>query len=185
MAENTVVVLWGDHGWHLGDHGMWCKHTNYEQATHAPLIIAAPGKKSGQRCRALTEFVDIYPTICELASVSKPAHLQGDSLVRLLDSPHAAGKSAAFQVYPRRTEETGPMLGHAVRTDRWRYVEWRKADESVAARELYDMQNDPRESANLAGRKEFTDVVEAHAKLLAGRLAVKVPEGLKLLELAK
>ncbi len=185
LAENTIIVLWGDHGWHLGDHGMWCKHTNYEQATRAPLIIAAPGKKGGQRSRGLAEFVDVYPTLCDLAGVPKPAHLQGESLVPLIDAPGSAGKRAAFQVYPRRTEETGPLLGHAVRTDRWRYVEWRKADESVAARELYDMEQDPGETANLASGEKHTDIIEEHAKLLATRLAVESPQGLKLLDPAK
>jgi iduronate 2-sulfatase len=182
LAENTIVVLWGDHGWHLGDHGMWCKHTTYEQATRAPLVIAAPGKKAGQRSRALVEFVDIYPTLCELAGVAKPEQLQGESLVGLMDAPESAGKRAAFQVYPRRTNETGPMLGHAVRTDRWRYVEWRKADESVAARELYDMERDAGETVNVAGDDKHAEIIEEHAKLVAERLAVVPPPGVRLVE---
>jgi iduronate 2-sulfatase len=184
LAENTIIVLWGDHGWHLGDHGMWCKHTNYEQATRAPLVIAAPGKKAGQRTRALVELVDVYPTICDIAGIPRPAHLQGDSLVALIDAPNTPGKRAAFQVYPRRTNETGPLLGHAVRTDRWRYVEWRKSDESVAARELYDMERDAGETKNLAGSAEVGEIVKEHARLLAERLAVEVPAGLTLLDLA-
>jgi iduronate 2-sulfatase len=100
LAENTIVILWGDHGWHLGDHGMWCKHTNYEQATHAPLLISAPGKRTSQRTRALVEFVDIYPTLCELAGLEKPTHLQGESLVPIIDAP-STKREAAFQVYPR------------------------------------------------------------------------------------
>ncbi len=181
LAENTIIVLWGDHGWHLGDHGMWCKHTNYEQATRAPLIIVAPGKKGAQRSRALVEFVDVYPTLCDLAGLPKPVHLQGDSLVPLLDSPSAAGKRAAFQVYPRGTNATGPMLGHAVRTDRWRYVEWRKADESVVARDLYDMQHDPDETVNLSDNEKNAHTIEDHGRLLAERLAVEPPPGLTLL----
>jgi arylsulfatase A-like enzyme len=180
LAESTIVVLWGDHGWHLGDHGMWCKHTNYEQATRAPLIVSAPGKKGGQHTRSLAEFVDIYPTLCDLAGIPRPAHLQGDSLVPLLDNPEAAGKPAAYQVYPRQNARTGPMLGHAVRTERWRYVEWRKADNSVAARELYDLQDNPGETANLAADAEHAAVVAEHGKLLASRLAVPAPEDLKL-----
>jgi iduronate 2-sulfatase len=183
LAENTIVVLWGDHGWHLGDHGIWCKHTNYEQATRAPLIIAAPGKKGGERTGALAEFVDVYPTLCELAGIPKPAHLQGESLVPLLDAPRSTGKRAAFQVYPRRTNETGPLLGHAVRTDDWRYVEWRRADQSVVARELYDMQRDPGETTNLAARAH-ADILDEHARLLGERLAVKAPADLKLLDVA-
>lgn len=185
LAENTIIALWGDHGWHLGDHGMWCKHTNYEQATRAPLIVSAPGKKGGQHTRALAEFVDVYPTLCDLAGVPRPDHLQGESLVPLMNDPNSAGKAAAFQVYPRRTPQTGPLLGHAVRTDHWRYVEWRKANESVAARELYDLQDDPGETVNLAAKPEQAAVVAEHSKLLAARLAKQPPKGLKLLDLAQ
>jgi len=183
LAENTIVVLWGDHGWHLGDHGMWCKHTNYEQATRSPLLIAAPGKKGGQSTRALVEFVDIYPTLCELAGLEKPKHLQGESLVPLLDTPTAAGKTAAFQVYPRGSRETGAMLGHAVRTDRWRYVEWQKADGVAAAIELYDMQGDPGETVNLATKPEHNGIVVEHAGLLKARLNTPPPAGLRLVEI--
>ena len=102
-------------------------------------------------------------------------------VVPLLDSPSAAGKRAAFQVYPRGTNATGPMLGHAVRTDRWRYVEWRKADESVVARELYDMQHDPDETVNLSDNEKNAHTIEDHGRLLAERLAVKPPPGLTLL----
>ena len=181
LAENTIIVLWGDHGWHLGDHGMWCKHSNYEQATRAPLIVAAPGKKAGQKTRALAEFVDIYPTICDLAGLEKPAHLQGDSLVPWLTAPDRATKTAAFQVYPRGSKETGPLLGHAVRTDRWRYVEWRKKDGTVAARELYDLRDDAGETVNLAGKPENEATIREHGALLQQRLSAAPPIGLTML----
>ncbi|MEQ1859244.1 MAG: sulfatase [Chthoniobacteraceae bacterium] len=183
LAKNTIIVLWGDHGWHLGDHGMWCKHSNYEQATRAPLILAAPGKAGGQKTRALAEFVDIYPTLCELAGIEKPAHLQGDSLVPWLTAPGRATKTAAHQVYPRGSKETGPLLGHAVRTDRWRYVEWRKKDDSIAARELYDLRDDPTETVNLAGKPEHEADVREHSALVQRRLSAPAPAGLKLLPL--
>lgn len=182
LAENTIIVLWGDHGWHLGDHGMWCKHTTYEQATRAPLLIVAPGKKPGQKTSALVEFVDLYPTLCELAGLDKPGHLQGESLVPLIDSPGIVGKTAAFQVYPRATKGTEPLLGHAVRTDRWRYVEWQKADGNAVARELYDMRSDPGEFANLAAKPEHAQVVAELSALLQQRLSAPRPSGLKLLE---
>lgn len=182
LTGNTIIVLWGDHGWHLGDHGMWCKHTNYEQATHAPLIIAAPGKPVGRRTTTITEFVDIYPTLCDLAGVEKPFHLQGESLVKVMeqDSPSAPEQSA-FQVYPRSNKEHGPMLGQALRTDRYRYVEWQKRDGSVAARELYDMQNDPGETVNQADNPEFAEVVKTHSAMIATQQAKPHPVGLKLL----
>jgi iduronate 2-sulfatase len=183
LAENTIVILWGDHGWHLGDHGMWCKHTNYEQATHAPLLISAPGRRAPQRTRAIVEFVDVFPTLCDLAGLAKPAHLQGESLVPILDTP-GLQRTAAFQVYPRSTKETGPLLGHAVRTDRWRYVEWRKTDGSAAARELYDLQEDPSETINVANQPDKSEVVKEHAALLKARLEKPAPTGLKLLDLA-
>lgn len=183
LAADTVIVLWGDHGWHLGDHGMWCKHTNYEQATRAPLIVVAPSRGGGQRAAAIVEFVDIYPTLCDLAGLPRPPHLQGTSLVPLLDEPAREGRGVAFQVYPRSTPEYGPLLGHAVRTDRWRYVEWRRQGGEVVARELYDMQDDPREETNLAALPERANVVAEHAALLATRLAEPAPAGLELREL--
>jgi len=180
LADDTVIVLWGDHGWHLGDHGMWCKHTNYEQATRAPLIVVAPGHRAGQRVAALVEFVDIYPTVCALAGLPRPAHLGGVSLVPLLEDPAAPGRPAAFQVYSRSTREHGRLLGHAVRTDRWRYVEWRRRDGGVVARELYDMGAAWIEAVNLAGAAGHEGVVAEHAALLAARLAVPPPADLDI-----
>jgi iduronate 2-sulfatase len=185
LADDTIIVLWGDHGWHLGDHGMWCKHTNYEQATRAPLIVVAPGQRGGQRSAAIVEFVDIYPTLCDLAGIPRPAHLEGESLVPLLDEPALPTRKPAYQVYPRKVKTLGPLLGHAVRTDRWRYVEWRQNDGGIAARELYDMREDPLETVNVAADANRADVVAEHAALLAARLAVPPPAGLALRELTR
>ena len=92
LADNTIVVLWGDHGWKLGEHDGWCKHTNFENDTHAPLIVRAPGQKApGGKTRALVEFVDIYPTLCDLAGLAKPDHLEGTSVAPLLDDPQLPG----------------------------------------------------------------------------------------------
>jgi iduronate 2-sulfatase len=184
LAQNTIIVLWGDHGWHLGDHGQWSKHSNYEQATHAPLIIVAPDRTTEKRSPVLVEFTDIYPTICELAGLEKPSHLQGESLVARMQNPTAAGRTAAFQVYPRGSKD-GPLLGQAVRTDRWRYVEWQKRDGTVAARELYDMQRDPGETVNVADKPESAEVVTQHSELLRARLSMPPPKGLKLVSLDK
>lgn len=141
-----------------------------------PLIVVAPGRRGGQRVAALVEFVDIYPTVCELAGLPRPTHLGGESLVPLLEDPGAAGRAAAFQVYPRSTREHGRLLGHAVRTDRWRCVEWRRADGGVAARELYDMRDAWLEGANLAGAAGHEEVVAEHAALLAAQ-AGRTPAG--------
>ena len=181
LAENTIVVLWGDHGWHLGDHGMWCKHSNYEQATRAPLIIVAPGRKTEKRTAVLTEFTDIYPTVCDLAGIEKPAHAQGESLMARMTNPAAHGRTATFQVYPRGSKY-GPLLGQAVRTENWRYVEWQKRDGTVADRELYDMQKDPDETVNVADKPENAEVVAMHSELVRARLSTSPPAGLKLVD---
>ncbi len=155
LAANTIVVLWGDHGWHLGDHGMWCKHTNYEQATHIPLIIRAPGVTKPGRTSALVETVDLYPTLCELSGLPKtdlPASLDGLSVVRTLKRPQASTKEAIFHAYPRNPRDKGQILGRAVRTQRYRLVEWKKigASADTADVELYDYSKDPDETVNLA-----------------------------------
>jgi iduronate 2-sulfatase len=152
LAKNTLIVLWGDHGWHLGDHGMWCKHTNYEQAARIPLIVVAPGlAKTGAKTGALAESVDIYPTLCELAGLPVPQGLDGSSFVPVLKNPTAATKEAVFHVYPRSR-----MMGRAVRTERYRLVEWKEigAPPDTAVLELYDYQADPDETRNLADDKK-------------------------------
>ena len=156
LSNETIIVLWGDHGWHLGDHGMWCKHTNYEEATHIPLIIVAPGiAKAGSQSGAMVETIDLYPTVCELAGLSAPRvpqSLEGKSLVPVLKKPSTSNKPAVFHVYPRNRKGDGAILGRAVRTDRYRLVEWKKpgASPNTAEFELYDYQKDPQETKNLA-----------------------------------
>jgi len=163
LRENTVVVLWGDHGWKLGDHGMWCKHTNFELDTHVPLIISAPGMTArGKHTRALTEFVDIYPTLCDLCGLEKPAHLQGTSAAPLLEDPTQPWKRAAFSQYPK-----GQIMGYSMRTDTHRYTEWRNLkDDEVAAHELYDHQTDPAENVNVADRPENRKLLKKLSQML-------------------
>ena len=146
LAENTIVVLWGDHGWHLGDHGMWCKHTNYEQAARIPLMVALPGKV-GSVSSALVETVDLYPTLAALAGLPAPEGLDGKSFAALFDEPAADHRGHAIHVYPR-----DGRLGRAIRTDRYRLVEWKKIgdDPATAEWELYDYETDPGETKNLA-----------------------------------
>ncbi len=145
LRENTIVVLWGDHGWHLGDHGMWCKHTNYEQATRIPLIVSVPGSKAATT-GALIETVDIYPTLAELAGLPAPKSLDGKSFAKLLARPDEAHRDHAIHVYPRNN-----LIGRAIRTSRYRLVEWKSpgAARESAVYELYDYQADPNESRNL------------------------------------
>ncbi len=151
LRDDTIIVLWGDHGWKLGEHRSWCKQTNYEIDTRVPLIIQVPGNEgAGQKCNAIVEFVDVYPTLCELAKLSLPKHLQGRSLGPLLRKPELAWRHAAFSQFPRRGKDRETM-GYAMRTERFRYVEWldRNNCETVAI-ELYDHDRDPQENSNVA-----------------------------------
>ena len=170
LRENTVVVLWGDHGWKLGEHGSWCKHTNFENDTHAPLICAAPGQKGqGRHSEALVEFVDIYPTLCELAGLPKPQHLEGTSFAPLLNQPDRAWKSAAFSQFPRGKA----IMGYSMRTERHRLTRWMNGAGREIGVELYDHQNDPQENRNVAGRQENKALVqELTRKMQAGWKAV-------------
>ncbi len=171
LTKNTIVVLWGDHGWHLGDHGIWCKHTNFEQATRAPLLIAAPGLTGDQKAKGLTEFVDIFPTLTELAGLKTPANLAGKSLVPLMKNPNATVKRYAQSQYPRATKEKGKLMGYALRTDRYRYVAWFAEDYDKnkilptarpIAEELYDYEDDPNEEINFAARADHQKVLKEH-----------------------
>ena len=163
FAENTVVVLWGDHGWHLGDHGMWCKHSNYEQAARIPVIVAAPGIAGGKRTQALIETCDIYPTLAELAKLPAPQQGDGRSFVKVLADPTASTRDHVIHVYPRPQG----LIGRAIRTARHRLVEWKKpgAPAESAILELYDYQSDPAETKNLAA--EQPEVVTSLRQFLA------------------
>ena len=149
LSENTIVVLWGDHGFHLGDLGIWTKHTNYEQANRIPILIHAPGVTKPQSAtKQLAESVDIYPTLAELAGLPAPAGPQpmdGLSLVPVLKDPRARVRDHAFHAYPKR------KLGRAIRTKRYRLMEWR--GKGSTEYELYDYQKDVSEKVNLANQK--------------------------------
>jgi iduronate 2-sulfatase len=177
LAGNTIVVLWGDHGWHLGDHGMWCKHTNYEQAARIPLIIAAPGVgRLGTRTAALAESVDLYPTLAELARLPAPdvpQGLDGRSLVPHVREPSSPGREAVFHVYPRQ-DAGRRLIGRAVRTERHRLVEWKEpgAGADTAEIELYDYVSDRAETRNVAA--EQPEIVARLRKVLAEMPEAKV-----------
>ncbi len=166
MAKDTIIVLWGDHGWHLGDHGQWCKHSNYEQAARIPLIVVAPDAKgtlsAGGRTKALVENVDIFPTLCELAGLPLPAGGDGKSFAPVLRDPNAVWRDSIIHVYPR-----GERIGRAIRTSRYRLVEWKNAGAAAdtAVYELYDYEADPAETKNLA--ESQPKVVEELRAILA------------------
>ncbi len=178
LAENTIIVLWGDNGWHLGDHGSWTKHTNYEQAARIPIIISAPGvTPAGSHTRQLIETVDLYPTLTELAGLPKPdgpQPIEGTSLVPVLRDPAARVRDHAYHAWPK--EKNG--IGRAIRTDRYRFVEWKmpnaKADTAIL--ELYDYQTDPLETKNLASEKP--DVV-AELRAILARHPEATPQGVQ------
>jgi len=173
LEKNTIVVLWGDHGWHLGDHGMFCKHTNYEQAVRAPLIFVAPKQKErGVKTESPSEFVDIFPTLCELAGLPIPQSVEGKSLVPILEDPTEMVHEAALEAYPRDSNK----MGYSLRDKRYRYVKWVKMDYyegersgPMVANELYDYEKDPLETVNLASNPEYKAVVANFERVLAKR----------------
>jgi iduronate 2-sulfatase len=139
---------------------MWCKHSNYEQATRIPVIVSAPGKAQGVSTKALIESVDIYPTLCELAGIQTPNSLDGNSLdgksfAKVLQNPNLGHRDHAISVYPRSKEGVGQVLGRSIRTERYRLVQWKawNAPNDSAEYELYDYQTDPLETRNLASEQ--------------------------------
>ena len=153
MAENTIVVLWSDHGYHLGEHeGVWQKRTLFEQSARSPLIFRVPGMRgNGQSCRRVVEFLDIYPTLIEAAGLNdaKMQNLDGRSLVPLLEQPLLAwdGRAVTQVLRPADKRLKKPVMGCSIRTNRWRYTEWGEGEYGV---ELYDHHGDPGEFENLA-----------------------------------
>jgi len=168
LASNTIIILWGDHGWQLGDHGLWHKHTNFELATRAPLLISLPGQKTaGQKCDVPVEFVDVYPTLADVCGLAVPAGLDGISLKPWLANPSLPATKVAISQYPRGGKQTGnrPLMGYSIRDERWRLTLWRdRRDGSIAATELYDEKNDPAETVNLANKPENRAIVETLSK---------------------
>ena len=173
LRENTVIILWGDHGWKLGEHSLWCKHTNFELDTHVPMILSMPGvKTTGRNTKALTEYVDIYPTLCEICGLSIPKHLEGLSVVPLLKNPNRPWKKAAFSQYPR-----GKIMGYSMRTERFRYTQWQdRKTGKVMARELYDHKIDPQENVNVAAQPEYAKDVNRLSRMLKRGWRAALPE---------
>jgi len=165
LADNTIIVLWSDHGYKLGDYNAWSKMTNYEIDTRIPMIVYDPrAQGNGQRTSSLVETLDLYPTLCELAGVPIPEQLDGRSFAPLLDNTSAPHKDAAYSQYIQQGN-----MGNSVRTDHWRYVEWRRlSDGELVARELYDHDADAQETRNVAAENE--QVVARLSSLIAENL---------------
>ena len=178
LTDNTIVVFWSDHGYHLGEHnGIWQKRTLFEQGAKAPLIIRNPkaGGK-GQPCRRIVEFVDIYPTLTELAGLPTPKQVEGRSLKRLLDNPLAQWNGSAISQVLRPADDRlkDPVMGRSIRTERWRYSDW---GEGKYGEELYDHFADPMEFNNLAlnPTKENSRIIKSLKKELTEKASGKVP----------
>ncbi len=169
LARSTIVVFWSDHGFHLGEHALWAKTTNYELDTRVPLIVAAPGIAGGRRAAGLVELVDLFPTLTELSGVLAATGVEGVSLAALLRAPERAGKDVAVSQHPHPSYGRATHMGYALRTATHRYVEWRDLGTGeLFARELYDHRNDPAESVNVAG--------EARQAATVATLAAKAAE---------
>jgi arylsulfatase A-like enzyme len=152
LAENTIVVLWGDHGFHLGEHGLWVKHCNFDKVIKAPLIVRTPGLEPGEnnRSNSLVQFIDIYPTLCDLTNLAKPAHLDGKSFVNVLKDPDASIHEAVYSRY---------FDGETVVTQRYAYSEWTQNGE-MKANMLYDHKYDPDENINIVDNPDYKNVAK-------------------------
>jgi len=172
LSENTIVVFWGDHGYHLGEQGLWCKSTNFELAARSPLIISAPGMKgNGRKTEALVEFVDVYPTLADLAGLKPQCNLSGSSLSPLLMDPEKKWKNVAFNQFTRPYKAIRKFppthMGYSVRTEEWRCTCWwdLKTGE-VVEKELYNLKDNKIEKENLAGNTRYAKIEKKLAQMV-------------------
>ncbi len=184
IADNTIICLWGDHGWHLGDHNMWCKHSTFEQAMRSPLIICDPvSSRTPQASRGTIAdgpvgFVDVFPTLCALAGLPTPEHLQGVDLSPMLRDTKVQLKSMQLSQYPR-SKDGVKYVGYTLRSDRHRATFWLKREDAAlpdaASRaewvELYDYKTDPEERVNVAGDASYAAVLQVFSKALPQQVA--------------
>ena len=160
LTDNTIVILWGDHGWNLREHGMWCKHCNFETSLHAPLIIKAPGIKGGVQAYGITEFIYIYPSLCELAGLDKPAHLEGQSFVPLLKREKKQIKNYAVCRWKN---------GITFIKNDYFYTEWIDKNGELQTRMLYNHELDPFETVNVSTEPENQELVQSLSSELRER----------------
>ena len=189
LADNTVIVFTSDHGYHMGEHGLWQKMSLFEESARVPMLIVAPGMSKGTISETPVSQIDLFPTLAELCDVRIPDNLQGQSLVPMLKDPSHAGRGWALtqvtrggrRVNVKNGNETDrPFFGYSLRTPRWRYTEW---DGGVAGKELYDHDNDPRELTNLAEHDEHRAAMDELANSLKAAVASTLPPDGKIPEL--
>lgn len=174
LRKNTIIVFWSDHGLHLGEHGLLRKTTVFDVDARVPMIVSAPGLQGGQRTKSLVELLDIYPTLADLCDLKPLGKLEGKSLVPILKNPKATVKPVALTQTPRPNYPRGKspkIMGYSIRAERFRYTEWREFETGkVEATELYDHDNDPGETVNVAGAKTFSGELKRLGQLLGTTL---------------
>lgn len=165
LRDDTIIVLWGDHGYKLGDYGAWCKHTNLELDANVPFIISAPGFKKDKRSKALVEMIDIFPTLAKLTGGDIPESLDGKSMEPILIDPAQKFRPYALSMYPR-----GSLMGYSIRTDRWRYTEWYNTKtQEIQFRELYDHKDSQIAHVSQAKNPEHAALIAKLSKQLNAR----------------
>lgn len=176
LSDNTIIVLWGDHGWKVGEYGSWCKHTNFELDTRVPLFISAPHYPKGLKTKSIAELVDIYPTLCELANLQIPENLEGTSLVPILKNPDAKVKEVAISQYPRGEslgyDRKSEIMGYTVFDGEYRFTRWQSYEnpELVYSRELYYHGNDRVAEKNLASEDDYAIKLKNMEELMDAEL---------------
>ncbi|WP_158973472.1 sulfatase [Cellulophaga sp. L1A9] len=179
IYDNTIIILFGDHGWKLGEHNSWGKMTNYNIDLKVPMIIRYPDQKlRGAKSSEITELIDMFPSLCELSGIPIPENMQGTSFVPLLKKPDLSWKKAAFSQFHRRPKVSADgkrYMGYSMNTEKYHYIEWYGWNEKTGTKkafvsaELYDSENDAFETINLAKNENYTKVISALSKqLLAG-----------------
>ena len=156
LAENTIVVLWGDHGWNLGEHMLWCKHCTFETSLNAPLIVKVPGKTKGTSTHSITEYIDIYPSLCDLVGLEQPDHLDGESFLQIIEEGYRDKNYAVSKFKDAVTLIKGDLF----------YTEWTDEEGKAYARMLFDHGSEPLELNNLAEKEEHNNLVDQLAEEL-------------------
>ncbi|QWX83018.1 sulfatase [Cellulophaga sp. HaHaR_3_176] len=177
IYENTIIILWGDHGWKLGEHNSWGKMTNYNIDLQVPMIIRYPNQENrGAQTFEITELIDMFPSLCELAEIEVPDYMQGTSFVPLIKNPKRPWKDAAFSQFHRRPKHAADgkrYMGYSLNTKKYHYIEWYSWDNTTGTRgelknlELFDRENDPNETVNIAAQKSLSKTIKALSEKLA------------------